>query len=97
VFPWFSTFKEGRESLKDESRTGRPVSAHTNKNVESAREIVAHDRRITTRLLAVMLGIGTVMARLVLGKDLHKRKICSRFVSHSLNKSRERASGCMLS
>lgn len=37
VFRWFSTFKNGRESLKDEHRTGQPVSVRTNEIVVKAR------------------------------------------------------------
>jgi hypothetical protein len=44
VFQWFSTFKEGRESLEDDPLSGYPVSVWTNENVEKAREIVAHSR-----------------------------------------------------
>jgi hypothetical protein len=36
VFSWFSTFKEGRESPEDDPRSGRPVSAWTNENVEKS-------------------------------------------------------------
>ena len=42
------------------------------------------DRRITIRLLGERLGVGKTAARQILERDLQERKICSRFVPHSL-------------
>ena len=81
---WFARFQEGRKSLEDDPRTGRPVSGRSNENVEKTLPIVMQDRRITTRLLAERLGVGKEAARQILERDLQKRKICSRSVPHSL-------------
>ena len=34
VFEWHVRFKSGRESIKDDERTGRPTTSKTNENVE---------------------------------------------------------------
>ncbi|XP_075230279.1 protein GVQW3-like [Lycorma delicatula] len=96
MFRWFSAFKNKREFVEDEPRVGRPVSARADENVEKAKEIVANDIRITTRMLAVKLGVGKETAESILEKDLHKRKIYSRFVPHSLTKEQRqhRAAYC---
>jgi hypothetical protein len=83
VFRRFASFREGRESLEDDPRPGRPVSARSKENVEKARAIVMQDRRLTTRLLADCLGVGKETARQILERDLQKRNICSWFVPHS--------------
>jgi hypothetical protein len=52
--------------------------------VEKACAIVMQDRRLTIRLLAECLGVGKEAATQILKRDLQKRKMCSRFVPHSL-------------
>ena len=42
------------------------------------------ERQITTRLHALCLGVGEEAARQILERDLQKRKICYRFVAHSV-------------
>jgi hypothetical protein len=47
VLRLFTSFLECRESLEDDPRPGRPVSARSNENVEKTHAIVMQDRRIT--------------------------------------------------
>jgi len=44
VFKWFKAFSEGRESIKDEPRSGRPSTSKTDNNVRSDRRLSANDR-----------------------------------------------------
>ena len=37
VFKWYKTFSEGRESIKNERRSGRPSTSKTDNNVEIVR------------------------------------------------------------
>jgi len=46
VFKWYKAFSEGRESIKDEPRSGRPTSK-TDNNVEIVRALVRSDRRLS--------------------------------------------------
>jgi len=78
----FTCFQEGRESLEDDPSPGWPVSAQSNENVKKTCATVMQDRRITTRLIAQLLGVGKKVARKVMERDLERRKICSRFVPH---------------
>jgi hypothetical protein len=41
--------KKGRESLTDDPRPGRPVSARSTENAEKIRAIVMQERGITSR------------------------------------------------
>jgi hypothetical protein len=45
VFQLHKRFKEGREDVKDDERTGRPKTHRTDKNVEKERKLVRSDRR----------------------------------------------------
>ena len=50
-------FNDGRDSLEDEERSGRPRSSLTKNIVARAEAIVTEDRRITRRFLAAELFI----------------------------------------
>ncbi|KOC64110.1 Putative uncharacterized protein FLJ37770 [Habropoda laboriosa] len=49
---WFRRFKEGRQSLEDDKREGRPSTSCTESNVVSVRFLLANERCLTIRLIA---------------------------------------------
>lgn len=40
VFEWYKRFKEGREDVEDDSRSGRPSTSRTADNVERVKQMV---------------------------------------------------------
>jgi len=51
-FEWFKRLKEGRTSVKDNERPGRPSTSKTNETVARVREVIRNDRRLTIREVA---------------------------------------------
>jgi len=45
-------FSEGRESVTDEERSGRPATSTTEENIAKIRQIVRENRRQTVRSIA---------------------------------------------
>jgi len=52
VFKWHKAFKEDRENVEDDPRSGRPISSTNDQNVEMVRAVVAKGRRMSVRMIA---------------------------------------------
>jgi len=55
----------GRESVKDDERSGRPTTSRTDDNTAAVDKMFKEDRKVTFRLLADTLGVPkTVVLRI---------------------------------
>ena len=84
VHVWFKRFREGRDTVEDAPRSGRPTTALTPEKVQKVNKILSQDRRVTVRMIADEVGIDREIAHLIVTQDLGKHKLCSRLVPHSL-------------
>lgn len=84
VYEWHKRFREGREDVHDDKKTGRPLTSTTEENVEKIRVIVRQDRRMSIRLIAEQLNIDKETVRTILTERLGMRKVCSRMVPRIL-------------
>ena len=84
VYRWYARFRDGREDMKDNARSGHPSTARTDENVESVRRLLTEDHHTTLQVIADRLNIGKETVRQIVTEDLGKRKICMRFVPHTL-------------
>lgn len=57
VFEWHRRFREGRENVHDDARSGQPKTQRTVANVERVRTLVRSDRRLSVRLIAEELNM----------------------------------------
>jgi transposase len=83
VFEWFKRFKDGREDVQDNPRSGRPSTSRNADTIGNVREMVTRDRRLTLRMMSDELNINKETIRQILHEGLRKRKICAKFVSQS--------------
>ena len=84
VYRRYARFRDGREDVKDDARSGRPSTARTDENVESVRRLLTEYRRTTPQVIADHLNIGKETVRRIVTEDLGKRKICAGFVPRAL-------------
>jgi len=85
VLRWHTNFKKGRESVKDEARSGRPVQVRTDENAHRVRDLLREDRRLTIRMLAVELNINRETVRRILTEDCGMKKLCAKMVPKNLS------------
>ena len=85
LFEWHRRFKERREEVEDDHRSGRPSTSRTDENVKRVRQKMRGDRRLTVRMLAHELGINSERVWRIITEDLGMRKICAKMVPRLLN------------
>ena len=82
-FKWYSQFRDGRQ-LVDDERGGRPKSSRTEVNIAAVADLVKNDRQIASKMIVESLNVRKTVDLRILKEDLGKRKLCARFVPHSL-------------
>ena len=78
VNKWVKRFSEGRESVTEEERSGRPATNRTEENIAKVRQILRENRRLTVRSIAEQVNIDRETVRKMLTEDLDMRKVCAK-------------------
>jgi hypothetical protein len=86
---WYSRFKDGRESVESDRRSGRPSKSRTPENVESVRAASNENRRLTVRELEEDLGIPRTIVSPILTEDLGKKRMAAKFVPRLLSREQK--------
>ena len=84
VYKWVRRFNDGRESIENNRRVGRPVSVLTERNVATVKTLIEEDARYTMQEIEELSGIHSSSVLKVLRERLGLRKICARWVPHLL-------------
>ena len=80
VKKWTAKFKRGRESLEDDSRSGRPSTAITQENIDCIHQMVMNDRRLTISHSANVINISYEWVENILHNKLSMSKVLARWV-----------------
>jgi len=73
VFEWHRPFKEGREDVQHDPRSGQPKTRRTDANVDRVRTLVSSDRRLGVRVIAEELNMNRETVRQIVKEDLGMR------------------------
>ena len=76
---WHKCFKDGRESVESDPRSGRPATSRTPENVERVGAAVNKDRQLTVRELEAGLGIPKTTVPEILTQDLGMKHVMAKF------------------
>lgn len=72
IYDWYAKFKTGRESTKDDPRSGRPVTVRVGETVDSVRDLMeSSDHRPSISEVAAKLNISYGMCHRIVTEDLN--------------------------
>jgi transposase len=84
VSRWSTRVREGRVSIRDDPRPGRPKTSTDERSVKLVADFLAEDRRATCEEISQATGISPTSVFRILTNDLQKRKICTQWVPYCL-------------
>ncbi|XP_076068328.1 histone-lysine N-methyltransferase SETMAR-like [Oratosquilla oratoria] len=87
---WVAEFKRGRDSVKDEPKSGRPSAVTTPENIDHVLEMVMEGRRLSSRQIATRMGISQERAVNILTNELGMSKVSARWVPRLLTPDQKR-------
>jgi len=82
-------FSEGRESITNEERSGRPATSRAEENIAKIRQIVRENRPLTVRSITEQANIDRETLRKILTEDLDMMKVCAKMVPNELTEERK--------
>ncbi|GFO41300.1 histone-lysine N-methyltransferase SETMAR [Plakobranchus ocellatus] len=80
VYQWCTWFGEGRTSLGDEPKSGRPKTSTNEENTTRVDELIRCDRRMKIREIALKLEIPKSTVHEIVHDTLGYRKVSARWV-----------------
>jgi [histone H3]-lysine36 N-dimethyltransferase SETMAR len=82
---WSAQFKQGRESIQDDERSGRPATAVNKENCQKIESMVMANRRLKANEIAKELSISKTSVLEILHDCLGMSKVCARWVPRMLS------------
>jgi len=89
IYKWVKHFSEGRESVTDEERSGRPETSRTEENIAKVHQILRENCRLTVRSIAERVNVDRETVRKILTEDLDMRKVCAKMVPKELTEEQK--------
>ena len=77
VCKWVRRFNDGRKSIENDPRMGRPVSVLTEMKVATVKTLIEEDARYTVQEIEELSGIHSSSVLKILREQLGLRKICA--------------------
>jgi histone-lysine N-methyltransferase SETMAR len=84
VAEWIQRFKQGRTSIEDLPRTGRPVTEATDLNIEVIRALNDENPHISIRYMVFETGLSYDTINRIIHDGLKLKKLCARWIPHEL-------------
>ncbi|XP_062578762.1 histone-lysine N-methyltransferase SETMAR-like [Saccostrea cucullata] len=90
VLRWVRRLQDGRQTLADDPRSGRPASAITKNEIDTVKQIIETDARYTVNDISSFTGINSSAVFEILKHRLMLKKVCARWVPHILTDEQKR-------
>lgn len=82
---WVQRFREGKEDVDDDPRSGRPISVFTDENIERVQHVIEDDPHCTYDDIIAETSLTRGTIERIIHDGLRMRKVTSRWVAHQLN------------
>jgi len=82
---WYKRFRDGRTSVNDDERSGRPSTNTTPENIAKVHEAILADRGQTIHDVCEIVGLSYGTVQRILADKLNMRRISARFVPRLLS------------
>jgi len=69
---WHKSFREGREDVADEARSGRPSISRTDEHLTRVRELLNTDRGMSIRMMPELLNLPKTIVHEIVSEDFAK-------------------------
>jgi len=89
VYKWVKGFPNGRESVIDEERSGRPATSRTEENIANVRHILRENRWLCVWSISEQGNNDRESVRKILTEDLDMRKVCEEMVPKELTEEQK--------
>lgn len=84
VYKWHKRYTDGRISIQDDPREGRPAKSRSEENIALVRDIIRKDRRQCIKVVAQEAGISVGSCHAILTGNLGMHRVCQHIVPRML-------------
>jgi len=91
IYRWIAEFQHDRESTKDAHRSGRPVEACREENVQFVNDMIMTDQRLIVRYLAKCVKLLYGTSHHIMSDILGYNKVCAPWVPRMLTPENKQA------
>jgi len=84
IHRWIAEFQRGRELTEDTHRSGRPLEACREENVQCVNDVIMTDRRLTVRYVAECVKLSYGTTHHITSDILGYNKVCAPWVPRML-------------
>ncbi|XP_059542710.1 protein GVQW3-like [Myotis daubentonii] len=81
VFDWHTRLDEGQEDVRDDARSGCPLTHRTDDNSQKVKDLVCSSSQLTVRMMAEKLTLDKETVRFTLKENLNMRKVSAKVIS----------------
>jgi transposase len=84
TYEWYRRFKDGRTSIEDDPRSGRPLTSTDGDSIVPVRAVIHSNRRLTVREMADECGISVGSCHTILMEKLYTHRVAAEVVPRLL-------------
>ena len=89
VFEWHKRLKEGRESVRNDERSGRSKEVRTPELIGQIKNFMNKDHRVSIETISAQFDVSVGTVHTIIREELKMQKICTKFVPRVLREDQK--------